>query len=198
MDTYEIKGHTIEYIDDIHCYLCDGIILPSVTTILKIKFGNKYKGIDEAVLKRASEKGTEVHNAIENYCKKSIESDLKELKNFKFLKKQYKFNVLDNEVPILIFKDDEPVAVGRLDLVLKDGEEVGLGDIKRTSVLDKEYLAYQLNLYRIGYMQSYGIDIKFLKGLHLREDIRKYVNIPINEKMALELLDKYLGGLDNE
>ena len=56
MDTYEIKGHTIEYIDDIHCYLCDGIILPSVTTILKIKFGNKYKGIDETVLKRASEK----------------------------------------------------------------------------------------------------------------------------------------------
>jgi len=198
MDTYEIKGHTIEYIDDIHCYLCDGIILPSVTTILKIKFGNKYKGIDETVLKRASEKGTEVHNAIEKYCKNGIESDLKELKNFKFLKKQYKFNVLDNEVPILIFKDDEPVAVGRLDLVLEDGEEVGLGDIKRTSVLDKEYLAYQLNLYRIGYMQSYGMDIKFLKGLHLREDIRKYVNIPINEKMALELLDKYLGGLDNE
>lgn len=198
MDTYEIKGHTIEYIDDIHCYLCDGIILPSVTTILKIKFGNKYKGIDETVLKRASEKGTEVHNAIEKYCKNGIESDLKELKNFKFLKKQYKFNVLDNEVPILIFKDDEPVAVGRLDLVLGDGEEVGLGDIKRTSDLDKEYLAYQLNLYRIGYMQSYGKDIKFLKGLHLREDIRKYVNIPINEKMALELLDKYLGGLDNE
>ena len=198
MDTYEIKGHTIEYIDDIHCYLCDGIILPSVTTILKIKFGNKYKGIDETVLKRASEKGTEVHNAIEKYCKNGIESDLKELKNFKFLKKQYKFNVLDNEVPILIFKDDEPVATGRLDLVLEDGEQVGLGDIKRTSVLDKEYLAYQLNLYRIGYMQSYGKDIKFLKGLHLREDIRKYVNIPINEKMALELLNEYLGGLDNE
>lgn len=198
MDTYEINGHILEYIDEIHCYICDGIILPSVTKILKVKFGDKYKGIDEAVLKRASEKGNEVHNAIENYCKKGIESDLKELKNFKFLKKQYKFNVLDNEVPILIFKDDEPVAVGRLDLVLKDGEEVGLGDIKRTSVLDKEYLAYQLNLYRIGYMQSYGKDIKFLKGLHLREDIRKYVNIPINEKMALELLDEYLGGLDNE
>ena len=47
-------------------------------------------------------------------------------------------------------------------------------------------------------MQSYGKDIKFLKGLHLREDIRKYVNIPINEKMALELLNEYLGGLDNE
>lgn len=198
MDTYEIKGHILEYIDEIHCYLCDGIILPSVTKVLKVKFGDKYKGIDETVLKRASEKGTEVHNAIENYCKNGIESDLKELKNFKFLEKQYKFNVLDNEVPILIFKDDEPVAVGRLDLVLKDGEEVGLGDIKRTSVLDKEYLAYQLNLYRIGYMQSYGKDIKFLKGLHLREDIRKYVNIPINEKMALELLDEYLGGLDNE
>lgn len=192
MDVYEIKGYTIEYIDSIHCYICNGIILPSVTTILGIKFGNKYKDVDEAVLKRAAQNGTEVHNAIERYCKEGIESDLQEVKNFKFLKKQYNFEVLDNEVPILIFKDDVPVAVGRLDLVLSDGENIGLGDIKRTSTLDKEYLAYQLNFYRIGYKQSYGKDISFLKGIHLRENTRKYVNIPINEEMALELLNKYL------
>lgn len=192
MDVYEIKGYTIEYIDETHTYLVDGVIVPSITQILKIKFGNKYKNVEESVLKRAAEQGTEVHNAIERYCKEGIESDLQEVKNFKFLKKQYKFEVLDNEVPILIFKDDVPVAVGRLDLVLSDGENIGLGDIKRTSTLDKEYLAYQLNLYRIGYKQSYGKDISFLKGIHLRENTRKYVNIPINEEMALELLNKYL------
>ena len=198
METFDIKGHTLEYIDETHRYLVDGVIVPSITQILKIKFGNKYNGVDESVLKRAAERGTEVHNAIESYCKEGIESDLKEVKNFKFLKKQYNFEVLDNEVPIILFKDDVPIAAGRLDLVLKIDEQVGLGDIKRTSTLDKEYLAYQLNLYRIAYEQCTGTSIKFLKGIHLREDIRKFVNIPIDDVLTWKLIDEYLGGTKNE
>lgn len=193
MDTWNIRGYQLEYIDDIHTYLIDGVIVPSITQILKIKFGNKYAGVDKEVLKRAAEKGTEVHEAIENYEKLNVETvGCQELKDYKFLKKQYKFECLDNEVPIILFKDDEPIAAGRLDLVLKIGDEVGLGDIKRTSTLDKEYLAYQLNLYRIGYKQSYGEDIKFLKGIHLRAGVRKFVNLPINEDMAMNLVNDYL------
>lgn len=192
MDIYEIKGHTLEYLDSIHCYVVDGVILPSITKILGLKFKDKYKNVKKEVLNKAAKRGTEVHNAIENYCKNGTESELRELKNFKFLKKQYKFEVLDNEIPIIIFDDrGKPIATGRLDLVLKDGEEIGLGDIKRTSVLDKEYLTYQLNLYRIGYQQCYGTEIKFLKGLHLRNEVRKYIDIPINEKAAKELLNEY-------
>lgn len=192
MDIYEIKGHTLEYLDSIHCYVVDGVILPSITKILGLKFKDKYKNVKKKVLNKAAKRGTEVHNAIENYCKNGTESELRELKNFKFLKKQYKFEVLDNEIPIIIFDDrGKPIATGRLDLVLKNGEEVGLGDIKRTSVLDKEYLTYQLNLYRIGYQQCYGTEIKFLKGLHLRNEVRKYIDIPINEKAAKELLNEY-------
>ena len=37
-------------------------------------------------------------------------------------------------------------------------------------------------------------EIKFLKGLHLREDVRKYINIPINEKLAQKLVEEYIGG----
>lgn len=192
MDIYEIKGHTLEYLDSIHCYVVDGVILPSITKILGLKFKDKYKNVKKEVLNKAAKRGTEVHNAIENYCKNGTESELREVKNFKFLKKQYKFEVLGNEIPIIIFDDrGKPIATGRLDLVLKDGEKIGLGDIKRTSVLDKEYLTYQLNLYRIGYQQCYGTEIKFLKGLHLRNEVRKYIDIPINEKAAKELLNEY-------
>lgn len=193
METWEIKGHVVEYIDETHTYLVDGIILPSITQILKIKFGNKYNNVSQEVLQRASELGTATHKAIEDYCKLGIETDCKELRNFKFLQKQFNFEVIDNEVPIILFNENKPVACGRLDLVLSD-EEIGLmlGDIKRTSVLDKEYLAYQLNLYKIGYEQCYQKQIKALKGLHLREDVRKYVDIPINEEMALNLLKEFL------
>lgn len=192
MNSWEIKGHTLEYIDSTHTYLVDGVIVPSITQILKSKFGNKYSGVDKDVLSKASEKGIKVHEAIEKYCKAGEVEDMKEVKNFIFLQKQYKFEVIDNEVPIILFIGDKPVGAGRLDLVLKIEDEVGLGDIKRTSVLDKEYLTYQLNLYRIGYQQCYDTEINFLKGLHLREDTRKFADIKVKEDMSAKLVKDYL------
>lgn len=197
-ETWEIKGHVVEFLEDEHIYLCDGIILPSITQILKIKFGNKYDGISKEVLQRAAELGSAVHQAIEDYEKYKIDNiGCTELRNYKFLKKAYKFECIDNEVPVILFKDDEPVACGRLDLVLEENREIGLGDIKRTSALDKEYLAYQLNLYRIAFQQCYGKEIKFLRGIHLRNDVRKYINIPINENVAISLLNEFLEGGKN-
>ena len=199
MDTTNvIAGHTLEYIDDIHVYLCDGVIVPSVTQILKLKFGNKYNNVSSQTLQRAAEKGTEVHEAIENYCKHGTESDLVEVRNFKFLQKQYKFKVLDNEVPVILFKDGKPIAAGRVDLGRGMDGRIGGGDIKRTSTLDKNYLGYQLNLYRIAYMQCYDVAWQFLKGVHLRENVRKFIDIPINEQLAWDLVEEYLKGEKDE
>lgn len=192
METWEIKDYIVEYIDETHQYLVDGVCVPSITQILKIKFGNKYNNVNDNVLKNASEKGTQVHNAIEKLCKTGEVEELKEVKNFMFLQKHYKFEVIDNEVPVILFKNGKPIACGRLDLVLKIDDSIGGGDIKRTSVLDKEYLAYQLNLYRIAYKQCYGVNWKFLKGIHLRENVRKFVDIPINEEMVWNLVEEYL------
>lgn len=192
MNTWEIANHTLEYFDDTHEYLVDGILVPSITQILKIKFGNKYDGISTKILNRAAEKGIEVHEAIEQFCKTGKASDLKEVRNFKFLSNKYNFKVLDNEIPIILFKDNVPVAAGRLDLVLELDNKIGGADIKRTATLDKEYLAYQLNLYRIGYKQCYGVEWQFLKGIHLRGDVRKFLNIPINENIAWELVENFM------
>ena len=191
MMTNYIACHTLEYYDEDHVYICDGVVVPSITQILKVKFGNKYNRVSGAVLSRAAEKGTAVHSAIEAYCKRGTESELPELRGFKFLMKNYKFTVRANEVPVILFRDDVPIAAGRLDLVLEIDGKIGLADIKRTATLDKEYLAYQLNLYRIAYQQCYRTPIEFLKGVHLREDTRKFVDIPINEEIPLELVKEY-------
>ena len=87
--------------------------------------------------------------------------------------------------------NDKPVLAGRLDLVLEMDGKIGLADIKRTASLDKEYLAYQLNLYRIAYQQCYETPIDLLKGVHLREDTREVVDIPINEEIPLALVKEY-------
>jgi len=193
-ESWNIAGHDLEYFDDTHTYLVDGIVVPSITQLLKVRFKNKYATVDASTLKRASEKGTEAHRAIEEYCKTGTESDLPEVRNFKFLQKHYGFTVMENETPVILFKDDEAVCAGRLDLVLMMDDKTGLGDIKRVSTLDKEYLALQLNLYRIAYQQCYGVQIDFLKGLHLREDTRKFVNIPINEQIAWDLIEEFQKG----
>ena len=186
-----IRGHTLEYIDDIHTYLVDGVIVPSITQILKLRFGGKYSNVSRQTLQRAAEKGTEVHSAIEHYCKTGEDNGLKEVHNFIFLQRAYNFRVVGNEIPVILSMDDKPVSAGRLDLVLEMDGKIGLADIKRTATLDKEYLAYQLNLYRIAYQQCYNTPIDFFKGVHLRDDTRKFVDIPINEEFPLDLVKEY-------
>lgn len=194
MNTWDISGYTLEYDDESHTYIVDGVIVPSVTQILAVKFGNKYAGVNRSTLERAASRGTAIHEAIENFCKYGDYSELKELHNFRFLAAYYDFFVMENETPIIIFKEDTPIAAGRLDLVLGINGDTAIADIKTTATLDKEYLAYQLNLYRIGYMQSYGIEITQLYGVHLKEDKRKLVSIPVNAGIAWDIIDEYERG----
>ena len=192
METFSIKGGTLEYFDDTHTYLYDGLMLPSVTQILGVKYKNDYASVPPAVLNNAAQRGTAVHKAIENYNNSGYDDGSEAVRNFKFLQKQYGFEVLDSELPIVIFKDDMPIACGRLDMTMLMDGETGIADIKTVSALNKDKIAYQLNLYRIGLMQSYGVDAKFLKIIHLRDGVRKVIDSPINEGMTWELIDKYL------
>lgn len=192
METFNIKGGTLEYFDDTHTYLYDGLMLPSVTQILGVKYRNDYASVPPAVLNNAARRGTAVHKAIENYNNSGYDDGSEAVRNFKFLQKQYGFDVLDSELPLVLFKDDMPIACGRLDMTMMIDGHTGIADIKTVSALNKEKIAYQLNLYRIGLMQSYGVDAQFLKIIHLRDGIRKVIDSPVNEGMAWELIDKFL------
>ena len=159
-----------------------------------MRFGRKYESVGKDTLQRAADAGTQVHDAIQHLCETGEVTDFPEVRNFLFLKRQYNFDVIDCEIPVILHLNDVPVAAGRCDMAMvMDGQQGG-ADIKRTSTLDKEYLSYQLNLYRIAFRQCYGIEWEFLRGLHLREDVRKFVNIPVNEDLAWKLVYEYLGG----
>ena len=56
-----------------HLYMLNGMILPSVTTIMKPMDNALYQGIDEEVMKTAARRGTAIHNAVENYVLYGIE-----------------------------------------------------------------------------------------------------------------------------
>ena len=192
METFSIKGGTLEYFDETHTYLYDGLMLPSVSQILGAKFINEYASVPPAVLNNAAKRGTAVHKAIENYNNSGYDDGSEAVRNFRFLEKQYGFEVLDSELPIVIFKDDMPIACGRLDMTMLMDGQTGIADIKTVSALNKEKIAYQLNLYRIGLMQSYGVDAQFLKIIHIRDGIRKVIDSPVNDGMTWKLIEEFL------
>lgn len=199
METWKINGVTLEYDDDTHTYIADGVIVPSITQLMKIRFGNKYDFVNEETLQRASERGTFVHETIERYCKTGKKRDCQELRDFIFLERMYKFRAIENEIPVIIFgKDGRAITAGRLDMVTERDGKRGLADIKTTATLDKEYVGYQLNLYRIGYIQCYGSPIDELYGIHLKNGKRKLVPIPISEGFAWALIERYRKEKTNE
>lgn len=189
--TFEINGHTIEFIEEQHLYIVDGVITPCVSNILSYKF-NDYANIPQRFLTRASEKGTELHKAIEDYERDGKPSDLKEFKNYIFLKEQYGFKNIANELPVLYEKGGRTLFVGTLDQVIEIDGKCGINDFKRVTAPNKKKIAYQLNFYKMAYEQSYGRPIEFLSFTHLKEDVRKFHELPINEESAIDLLNDFL------
>lgn len=190
MELFKLKCGDLEYYDDEHVYLFNGVILPSVTQIIDGKF-NDYADVPKQVLNRAAERGTKVHKQIENFCKSGVDDGSTAIRNFKFLQNQYGFEVLDNELPVVIFENDIPVACGRLDMTIEMDGRVGIADIKTCSALNKPKIAYQLNMYRLGLMQSYGVQAEFLKIIHIRDNVRKFVDMPINEEETYKLIEEW-------
>lgn len=187
-ESWKIKEDLLEFQEETHTYLVNGKKVESITQLLHKFFPSKYDGIDPEVLKRASMRGSLIHAIIQVYEQMDIDDEeCSELQNWKLIKKLYNIDCIDNEVPIIL-RIGEKTYAGRLDLVLKHDNKLGLADIKTTSVLDKEYLTMQLNLYRLGFQQSYDKDIEFISGVHLRKDIRKYVELPIKEEQIIEMI----------
>lgn len=190
-------NHIVEFLEDSHTYIVDGIITDSITQVLKKKFGNMYAFVPKDVLQQAADRGTAIHKAIEDYC--NLDSNrckchttnhnrIEEVNNFIFLMNKKKLSVIENEVVVVLEDKNKVVAAGRLDLVMERDGKLGVVDIKSTSKLNKDYLFYQLNLYKEAYEQTYGKEIKWLAGMHLRGDVRKFVEIPIDYEKAKEIL----------
>lgn len=156
----------IEFIEEGHLYLKDGVLLPSVSEILHFIFPDKYKGVDQEILNRKAKYGSKVHESIEHYenvlartgkaeafisTKDFLSLDINQefsLKQYIRLKDKYNIEVLVQE-QMINYKD---AYAGRFDMIAKVNDELSLCDIKTTAVLDKEYLSWQLSFYELAYM----------------------------------------------
>lgn len=180
--TYEYENYTLEFDDEAHRYIVNGIITPSVSKLLSLKFDD-YPNVPKAVLQSAADRGTEMHKAIEVYEKTGEESDLQEFRNYLFLKKHFKIENVENELPVAYFEDGLPIFAGTIDQVCRINGVLAINDFKRVSAPNKEKIAYQINLYRLAYNQTFGVEVKALSFMQLRESVRKITQLPINEEV---------------
>ena len=196
----------LEFIEEGHLYLYEGVIIPSVSDILRFIFPNKYENIPFQILKEKSIFGTKVHEIVEilekeqmfdivvlkqeiegiNYIvESSIEQYLK-------LKKEYEIEMLEQE-QMVVYKNQY---AGRFDMVARIKGEKSLCDIKTTAELDEEYLSWQLSFYQLAKGQKYE---KFYAIWLPKKELGQLVEI--KRKTKKELLDKlkeYLDCRNNE
>ena len=148
----------LTFIEETHQYLLNGVLLPSVSQILKFIFPNKYSGVSEATLSKKAKYGSIMHEYIELFengrYKELPELDLYQKLSFKQycrLKAKYDIEVLSQEKMIHY----EDYYAGRFDMIANIQDKECLCDIKTTAELDKEYLSWQLSLYEFAYGKKF-------------------------------------------
>ena len=146
----------IEFLEKEHIYIKDGIIVPSVSEILKYIFPNKYKEVPKKVLEKKAEYGTRVHLAIQLLEEEGIKIKLNpnqraSLLQYFDLKKEYNIQVIEQEKIVSY----EYEYAGRLDMIAYVNGELSLIDIKTTYEIDEEYLSWQLSMYELAYGKKF-------------------------------------------
>ena len=184
----------IEFLEDSHTYLYQGIIVSSVTNILSNTiFTGKYDGVPKYILNNKAQFGTNVHRAIET----GDSSDLNQIEMISYeqwLKLQERHAITPHEQETLVHYKD--LYCGTLDMIaIVDGELV-INDIKTTAKLDEEYLSWQLSFYKYAYEKMGGQEL--VKGYVTwlpKKELGQFREIPFKTKdEVLSLVAEYERG----
>ena len=161
----------IEFIESTHTYInSKGIVIPSVSELIRFKFPQMYEGVPEKILKKKASYGTKLHEVVEDLFlhkttleeidSKRIDPNIKvSARQAEELRKKWCFYIKDSE-QIISYKEKY---AGTYDL--RTDEDI-LIDIKTTSEIHTEWLEYQLGLYYLGLgvEKPYGYVLHLPKG----------------------------------
>lgn len=185
----KLQDSGVRFDQEQHRYFLGVAELSGITGFLKKHvFPDKYKDIPQWILDRAASNGTLIHESIELLDGGFPPAEMSdELKSYQRIKKENNLTTVANEY---IVTDKEHFASG-IDLVLtNDKEEIILADIKTTSVLDKEYVSWQLSIYAYLFeMQNPSLKANKLFVIWLRGDKSEYAEV---ERIDTEIIKDLL------
>lgn len=169
----QLNPSWVVFNEEAHTYTLGGKQLHGITGMLSRQlFADKYKNIPEYILRRAKERGTDVHKDCEFADATGLEPQTTEGKNYLELRKDFK--VLANEYTV----SDNEYFASNIDCVWEKDGEVILADIKTTAHLDEEYLSWQLSIYAYLFeLQNPELKVSQLYGVWLKDDKKQLVTI---------------------
>ena len=153
-----------------HIYTLDGQLLPSVTTVMRPLDNALYCGIDEEIMRKAADRGTAIHNAVENYVLYGIED----------IEPKYR-GYFEGFMRFWEENDPEPLATesrlyhrilryaGTADLPCIIGGKKVLIDYKTSAVVNRMLTGVQLEAYAKAY-DSHGFKFDEKAIVHLKDD----------------------------
>lgn len=185
-----LKKSRVQFSHREHTYKLEDKCLSGITSLLsKHVFPDKYESVPKYILNRAAQRGTDIHELCEFYDKFGIIDDAyPEIKNYADLIEKNKIEIIETEY---LISDNEHFAT-MIDRVDKD---FNLYDIKTTSVLDKEYLSWQLSINAYLFELQNGFKSGKLFGIWLKGERAELIEVPrIDDEVIKYLFDCELSG----
>lgn len=163
----------------------DGKTLISVTQLLsKHGLAPDYSGVLLSVLRRKAERGTLIHEELENYAKHGVIGFTSELLNFVGYSKKNNLRFLESEK--MVFND---IVAGTFDILFERNGKVVLGDFKTTATLHKETVAWQTSIYAYLYEKLCDTHVDELCVIWLKnEDEIEVIDLPRKSNEEIEKL----------
>ena len=164
----EVAG--LEFEEGPHIYRLDGLEIPSVSAVMTPLSNAKYSGINSRTLEKAAGRGTEVHNAIENYIKYDITDIPAQNRGYfeAFLQWRQDANPIPVGSEVRICHRIMRYA-GTADLVAYIDGKLTLVDYKTTYTVSDMSCSVQLEAYAQA-LKNMGVEIEQKMILHLAKD----------------------------
>lgn len=188
----------VTFIEETHQYFIGKKELKGVTgTLIKKAFPDTYKNIPEAVLMKAAERGSLIHNTFETFCSifdadiKQYPNPTEELQAFHSMLVAYDLHYVASEY---LVTDGENFA-SAIDGVFSDNEgNIYLVDYKTTATLHYDNVSLQLSIYAKWFEeQNPDLKVKEIVCMWFKNGQSKFQPLPrVSDEQIDELINAYL------
>lgn len=194
----ELVKSKVRFDEEQHRYFLGEKELSGITgTLIKKAFPDTYKGIPDAILAKAAERGSVVHQNLELFdtiCNSDVNimpSVLPEVKDYNEMLISYGLHHVDSEY---LVTDNENFA-SAIDKVLADDEgNIYLADIKTTATLHYDNVSLQLSIYAKWFEeQNPDLKVKEIVCMWFKNGQSKFQPLPrVSDEQIDELINAYL------
>lgn len=164
----------VEFDPDYHRYYIGHQELKGITGVIgRYLFPYKYSNVPKPILDAARERGTAIHKACEmyNFFPVVYDDAMPELRNYVKLLTENSIEPMEAEY-IVSNNETHATAIDMVDT------NINIYDIKTTSVIDKEYLSWQLSICaHFLELQNPGIQVGKLYAIWLKDEKSKLVEV---------------------